>query len=141
MTPIGRSRITPVVIPGKAHPAGLSRVRAMATTNNPGPDSHKERIELARAFAQRQRMYPHPDVSTEGDRMQGLQASESGALHRQHIRDPYDKFSIRASGEGSTAAHNRPATVRLYQPGDFGPPMPESSRAHSRVQNVSKPRS
>lgn len=133
-----------VVLPGEIeplekaqkvkHPAGLSTVGAKATTNNPTPASHQERMKFAKMAMERMIGSSRPE--DEGKYAPVSRTALNGREAGQ--KAPYSNYADSASGMGSQASDNFGRRTVVVNPSEIG--ASGNNNAPS-VGKVRKPRS
>lgn len=140
------ARYALVVIPGELeplekaqrvdHPAGTSKVRAKASTNNPTPAGHAERMKFAKMAMERM-------IGSSAPEDEGKYAPQKKTEHHgreKGQKPPHDNYSKTASGMNSQAHANFGRRTVVVKPSELGSSAPESATAH-QPKRVPKPKS
>lgn len=122
------------------HPAKLSDVKASgrsfsgASTNNPTPVSHKERMKFAKMAAQRMgASKPESEKEHTNNPTADRKGRDAGG------KAPHSGYSTSVSGMGSQAHSNFDRRTVLVDPKDLGSSAPESASKY-KTKKTPKPK-
>ncbi len=122
------------------HPAKLSDVKASgrsfsgASTNNPTPVSHRERMKFAKMAAQRMgASKPENESAHTGNPTVDRKGRDAGG------KAPHSNYSTSVSGMGSQAHSNFDRRTVMVALNDIGSSAPESAKKH-QPKKVRKPK-